>query len=151
MSLNWEILLSAIAVSISAYSFFSSRKLNLEINKQQLQINELLLAKEKEYSEEKNKAKFRAFILDQGNHYQVNITNQGKATARNLNVEIIIDRRYQDYFYNLDQLFPMTLNAGQTTKISYSRGMDFPSKFTILLTWDDEYGEENKEEIELTT
>lgn len=151
MSLDWELLLSAIAVSISAYSFFSSRKLNQEINKQQLQINKLLLAKEQEYSEEKNKAKFRAFIQENRNHYQLNIVNQGKAIARNLNLEIIIDDKYKGGFYNLNELFPITLNPGQTAKVRYSRGMDFPIKFIAYLTWDDEYGKANKEEIELTT
>ena len=151
MSLDWEIILSTIAVSISAYSFLSSRKLTLEINKQQLQINELLLTKEKEYFEEKSKAKFRAFILNQGNHFQINITNQGKANARNLHLEIIIDERYKGDFYNIDKLLPMNLNTGQTTKIGYARRIDFPNKFAILLTWDDEYRKGNKEQIELTS
>lgn len=151
MSLNWELILSAIAVSISAYSFFSSRKMNIEINKQQLQINKLLLAKEQEYLEEKNKAKFRAFIQDHRNHYQLTIVNQGKATAKNLQLEIIIDEKYKGHFYNINDVFPISLNAGQTAKVSYSRGMDFPSKFIASLSWDDEYGKANKEEIELTT
>ena len=51
-NLNWELILAALAVAISGYSFFSSKKLNNEIAKQQLQINELLLAKEKEYLNE---------------------------------------------------------------------------------------------------
>lgn len=151
MSLNWELILSAIAVSISAYSFFSSKKMNTEINKQQLQINKLLLDKEQEYLEEKNKAKFLAFIKDQRNHYQLTIVNQGKATAKNLQLEIIIDENYKDHFYNINNVFPINLNAGQTAKVSYSRGMDFPNKFIAALTWDDEYGEANTESIELTT
>jgi len=45
----------------------------------------------------------------------------------------------------------MNLNTGQTTKIGYVRRIDFPNKFAILLTWDDEYRKGNKEQIELTS
>ena len=61
MNINWEIVLSAIAVGISGYSFLSSRKNNQKLMNQQIQINELLLKKEQEYIEEKNQAKF--FLL----------------------------------------------------------------------------------------
>ena len=51
MNINWEIILSAVAVGISGYSFLSSRRINQKLMNQQLQINELLLKKEKEYIE----------------------------------------------------------------------------------------------------
>ena len=148
-NLNWELILAALAVAISGYSFFSSKKLNNEIAKQQLQINELLLAKEKEYLNEQNKAEFRAYKTGDRNDYTLIITNQGKADAKNVCLEILINEEYKNNFWDIEQIFPMNISAGHTGKIRYTRGMQFPSKFIAKITWDDEHGKNKIKEIEI--
>lgn len=146
MNINWEIILSAIAVGISGYSFLSSRKNNQKLMNQQIQINELLLKKEQEYIEEKNQAKFRAFTTGEKGNYVLTVVNQGQATAKNLTLEILIEDKYKNSFYNIDDIFPINLNANQTAKTNYSRGMNFPSKFKIRLKWQNN-SEKSHEEI----
>lgn len=146
MNINWEIVLSAIAVGISGYSFLSSRKNNQKLMNQQIQINELLLKKEQEYIEEKNQAKFKAFTTGEKSNYVLTIVNQGQATAINLTLEVLIEDEHKNSFYNIDDIFPINLSAKNTAKTNYSRGWNFPSKFKIRLKWQDN-NEESHEEI----
>ena len=146
MNINWEIVLSAIAVGISGYSFLSSRKNNQKLMNQQIQINELLLKKEQEYIEEKNQAKFKAFTTGEKSNYVLTIVNQGQATAINLTLEVLIEDEHKNSFYNIDDIFPINLSAKNTAKTNYSRGWHFPSKFKIRLKWQDS-NEKSHEEI----
>jgi len=152
MEINWEALIAGLALILSTYSFFSSQKTNRELNRQQKEINNLILKKEEEYFEEKKKAKFTAYVVKNSNHYKVHITNQGQGTAKDTRIEILIDDKYKNYFFDIDQIFPMKeIRTGQVAKIGYSRGMDFPSKFNILIKWNDEDGKDKEDEIEVIT
>ncbi len=67
------------------------------------------------------------------------LTNVGKANAENVYLEILIDSKYRGHFWDIDDIFPMNIVPGHSGKLSYSRGMDFPSKFTVRITWDDQF------------
>lgn len=61
MDINWELTIATISaifaglsIGFSIYSFFSFKRLNKTVLEQQLEINSLLLTKEKEYSNEQN-------------------------------------------------------------------------------------------------
>ena len=149
MNINWEIILSAVAVGISGYSFLSSRRINQKLMNQQLQINELLLKKEQEYIEEKNQAKFKAFTTGEKSNYVLTIVNQGQATAKNLSLEVLIEDKHKNSFYNIDDIFPIDLSAKHIAKTNYSRGWHFPSKFKIKLKWDDNNGGTHEEIMEV--
>lgn len=149
MDINWEIILSAMAVGISGYSFLSSRKTNQKLMDQQIQINELLLKKEQEYIEEKNQAKFKAFTTGEKSNYVLTVVNQGQAMAKNLSLEVLIEDEHKNSFYNIDDIFPINLSAKHTAKTNYSRGWHFPSKFKIKLKWEDNNGKDHEEILEV--
>lgn len=156
MNINWELtiavistLFAGISIVFSMYSFFSFRKLNKKIIEQQIEINTLLLNKETENINEKNKAEFRAYTTKSSKSNHLIITNVGKAIAENTHLEILIEPSYSNYFYNIDEIFPINLSPHHSSKVMYSSSLDFPSKFTIKLTWDDQYKKNNQQNIEV--
>ncbi|WP_313390907.1 hypothetical protein [Acinetobacter sp.] len=158
MDINWELTISAISaiiaglsIGFSVYSFFSFKKLNKKVLEQQLEINHLLITKEQKYSNEQNKADFRAYTIGSKANYQLILTNVGKATAENVYLEILIDSKYRGHFWNIDNIFPMNIVSGHSGKLSYSRGMDFPSKFTVRISWDDQLKKQNSKDIEIVS
>lgn len=158
MDINWEItiagisaIFAGISIAFSIYSFFSFKKLNKKILEQQVEINSLLITKEKDYSNEQNKADIRAYKIGAKGNYQVIITNAGKATAENVYLEVLIDSAYIGCFWDIDEIFPMNIVSGHSGKLSYSRGMDFPSKFTVRITWDDHFKKQNSKDIEIVS
>lgn len=158
MNINWELTIAGISaifagfsVAFSLYSFFSFKKLNKKILEQQIEINNLLIIKENEIYSEQNKAELRAYKTGSKSNYQLVVTNSGKATAENVTLEILIDRQYLGSFWNIHEIFPMDILSGHSGKISYSRGMDFPSKFKIRLTWDDQFKVGNFKDIEIVS
>ncbi len=158
MSINWELTIAAlsaifagISIAFSMYSFFSFKKLNKKILEQQVEINNLLIIKETEHSNEQSKAEIRAYKTGAKGNYQLIITNTGKVTAENVYLEILIDSAYRGCFWDIDEIFPMNIVAGHSGKLSYSRGMDFPSKFTVRVTWDDHFKKENSKDIEIVS
>lgn len=145
---NWETIASVIAMVVSTYSFLSSRRLNKKISEQQIQINELLINKEKQYIEKEGKAEFRVYGIGTNGDCELVVANQGKADAKNVRLEIRIEQAHKGSFWNLNEVFPMNINSGQTGKTKYSKGsMDFPSKFIAIVTWDDEHKENNTKEF----
>lgn len=158
MNINWEItiagisaIFAGISIIFSIYSFFSFKKLNKKILEQQVEINSLLITKEKEHSNEQNKAEIRAYKTGAKGNYQLIITNTGKATAENVYLEILIGSAYRGCFWDIDEIFPMNIVSGHSGKLSYSRGMDFPSKFTVRITWDDQFAKRNSKDIEIVS
>ncbi|EPJ2960956.1 hypothetical protein JX829_001333 [Acinetobacter baumannii] len=158
MEINWELTISAISaifaglsISFSMYSFFSFKRLNKKVLEQQLEINRLLITKEQEYSNEQNRADIRAYRTGSKGNYQLILTNVGKATAENVYLEILIDSMYRGHFWDIDEIFPMNIVSGHSGKLSYSRGMDFPSKFTVRIIWDDQFKKQNSKDIEIVS
>jgi len=158
MDINWELTIATISaifaglsIGFSIYSFFSFKRLNKTVLEQQLEINSLLLTKEKEYSNEQNKAEIRAYKTGFKGNYQLILTNVGKATAENVYLEILIENRYLGNFWDINEIFPMNIVPGHSGKLSYSRGMDFPSKFTVRISWDDLFKKQNSKDIEIVS
>lgn len=158
MDINWELTIAAISaifaglsIGFSIYSFFSFKKLNKKVLEQQLEINRLLITKEQDYSNEQNKAEIRAYKTGSKSNYQLILTNVGKANAENVYLEILIDSKYRGHFWDIDDIFPMNIVPGHSGKLSYSRGMDFPSKFTVRIAWDDQFKKQNSKDIEIVS
>lgn len=158
MNINWELtiatfsaIFAGISILFSIYSFFSFRNLNKKVLEQQIEINNLLIVKEKDNSNEQNKADLRVYKTGAKGNYQLIITNSGKATAENVDLEVLIDSKYQGCFWNIVDIFPMNIVSGHSSKVSYSRGMDFPRKFTARVTWDDQFKKGNTKDIEIVS
>lgn len=158
MDINWEItiagisaIFAGISIVFSIYSFFSFKKLNKKILEQQVEINSLLITKEKDHSDEQNKAEIRVYKTGSNSSYQLIVTNSGKATAENVYLEILIEKKYRGYFGDIDEIFPMNIVSGHSGKLSYSRCMDFPRKFTLRITWDDQFQKSNSRDIEIVS
>ncbi|MDM1269301.1 hypothetical protein HXZ61_03535 [Acinetobacter indicus] len=158
MQINWELtiaglsaIFSAISIGFAMYSFFSFRSLNRKVIEQQIKINDLILNKEVEHIKENNRAELRAYMTSSSKSHYLVVTNTGKATAENVNLDILVDKKFQNYFCNIDEIFPMNLNSGHSGKIICSRSFDFPSKFTIKLTWDDQFKKNNVQNIDIVS
>lgn len=158
MNINLELtiaslsaLFAGISIAFSIYSFFTFRSLNKKVLEQQVEINKLLIIKEKDNSNERNKADIRAYKIGSNGNYQLIITNSGKAIAENVCLEILIDCVYRGCFWDIDEIFPMNIVSGHSGKISYSRGMDFPSKFKVRIVWDDPFQQRNSKDIEIVS
>lgn len=158
MNINWELtiagisaIFAGISILFSVYSFFAFKKLNKRVLEQQIEINGLVIIKENDYYQEQNKAEIRAYKTGSKSSYQLIVTNSGKATAENVCLEIIIDKGLRRNFWDIDEIFPMNILSGHSGKVSYSRGMDFPSKFAIRVTWDDKFKKGNVKDIEIVS
>lgn len=102
--------------SFLSIGFFFLKNLNKKVLEQQLEINNLLIVKEKEHSNEQNKAEMRAYKIGSKGNYQLIITNSGKATAENVYLEILIDSVYRGCFWILMKFFPMNTASGHSEK-----------------------------------
>lgn len=157
MNINWELIIAGgsaifagISILFSVYSFFAFKKLNKRVLEQQIEINSLVIIKENDYYQEQNKAEIRAYKTGSKSNYQLIVTNSGKATAENVCLEII-DKGLRGNFWDIDEIFPMNILSGHSGKVHYSRGMDFPSKFAIRVTWDDKFKKGNVKDIEIVS
>lgn len=143
---DWIALASFIIAVISLlYSWLTGRKLK----KQQILINNNLIAKDKEEQQERQKAIIECYIVpspDTNKLPLISICNKGKSIAYNVNVQILDNKEEYITFHINDDFFPYPqLAPGQKIDIRYiSLG---PKKhYTVKFIWDDNFCKKRSQE-----
>lgn len=129
------ILISILSLGFSLYVYFAYQK---KLNEQQEKINDLNLTRMEQEKDEQNKA--RLTVNNSGGYLY--ITNEGPATARNVRFECseTLEMR-ESYLLPCPELKP-----GAMLKIRYLKEFVNNPYQTVTLTWDDNWGKDNKEE-----
>lgn len=136
-----------VAIASAVWTWVTDRKLKKQqkiLNQQQLQINETLLAKNKEEDEAKKKANPIANLEGRLLDRAIRFTNKGPADARNLRFE---DPANKITISPTETTFPDCLSQGDSFRVCIFH-TDIPpnSKHTITLIWDDDFAKDNKKE-----
>jgi len=140
--------IAAIALFFSGYAALTTRKFNerqKSLIKSQEKLNTLLLEKEVIERINDKKADLDASFIKMGsNAYRLKIWNNGKSSARNLNIEFpdgdkIVEQR------EIDAKFPLeTLGMHQSVGLVAFAHFGTKRKYTIKLTWSDDFGDHHE-------
>lgn len=143
LKITSEVLISLVSLAFSIYAYATSVRTNKKIAIQQLQINKFNIEKEEQLKKENNQANLYIYSIKTRNHGELIIRNNRKAEAREVNIKL--PEECEKYFMDTNEIFPIDLVSGGTTKIIYSRTMDFPSKYEVSVFWKDNSQTESQE------
>lgn len=140
---NFYISIASLTISIATY-LIDDKKLK----KQQALINEYQIEKNKEEQEEKGKALIECSVVKTGGSKldYLKIYNRGKATAFNINIEVLDLKDNIDF---MEHCIPFPkLIPQQSFDLHYFLDCGGRDYHTIKITWDDPY--KQKESVELS-
>ena len=147
---NFEILtvvIACIAALISIYTLTEQRKLQKESN--ELQKATSALAKKQleiivREDEEKSSARLKLDLNKDGNGYKFYITNIGNVDARNVELELLLDKPEQSPLMksDYDSKFPVPkISPGSSISLLAALSMGKPTAFNAKLKWTNPDGE----------
>ncbi len=142
-----EIMASA-ALVISAYATWKTIRFNKRQEafiESQEKLNTQLLKRQTSESEDAQKANLSARFISSGpNKYKLKIYNQGKASARNIQIEFPDD----DSIFlksEINEKFPHErMDTYDSIELIAPRSMGNKSKYAIELTWEDDFSNNNR-------
>lgn len=141
---NFEILtiiIACIATLISIYTWTEQRKLQKESNELQKATSALakkqleILARE---DEEKSSARLKLDLVEDGNGYKFYVTNIGYVDARNVELELLLDKPEHSPLLqsDYDSKFPAPkIPPGSSIGLLAALSMGRPTAFNAKLTW----------------
>lgn len=123
-------IVSAIALLFSLFVYFRHER---ELKRLSVLATRLTLQKAIRDQEEDTSARVTAKIVRETGNNHISITNEGKATAQNVQVKLEPDicNRPREY------PFPRDVEPGQTIQISAHLGISDPSKVAVKIWWED--------------
>ena len=135
-----SIILSVLALSFSAYTFFAHDR---KLKEQERQLNDYQLRSLLQSEEENKKAVIRAKAVNTGRGKRtLYINNEGKAKAKNV---VVVLPNGEDIISNPQfpiQYTELIPDAPREVILFLTEGDD---ELTLNYTWDDEYATGNKE------
>lgn len=142
-------LVSITAIAISAYATWNTIRFNKRQEafiESQEKLNTQLLKKQDAESQDAQKAKLSARFISSGpNKYKLKIYNQGKASARNIQIEFPDD----DSIFiesEINEKFPHErLDTYDSIELIAPRAFRTKSKYAIELLWDDDHSSDNRQ------
>ncbi|MCK4115384.1 hypothetical protein [Acinetobacter radioresistens] len=109
-------------------------------------INQLVIQREKETAREGNQARIHIAYVNEGRSPKLKISNIGKSEARNL--MFLPDKSHANDFI-FDDKFPINLKPRENLTILVSSYLGGPSKYTVTVTWDDDFSKNRTETFDI--
>lgn len=144
--MNWELIISCLALGVSVFTYFKHDK---KIKAQEQIINDYQINKIAKENEESKKASIRGNIIkgDRGKR-TLKVYNCGKAAARNIRVEGL---KCDGIIIMQENLFPYELMTSlDYTELTMCLLMGYPATIKLKYIWDDDFGLNNEFEQVLT-
>lgn len=154
MNVSLGDIFGGLAFLLSIYATIKTIKFN-ERQKTLIDAQERLahlqLIKEKNELEHAKKGDVKANIVSVGNNkYKLRVFNQGKGVAKNVRIEFP-NNNSPISMSDVNSKFPFeSLVSYQSVDLIASADLGRVSKFTVRLTWDDDYKEGNESEVHLS-
>ncbi len=142
------------ALLLSLYATFTTAHFNRRqksLIESQERLNNLLLQKEQAGSLGEKRAELGASLLKLGSSkYRVKVWNQGKCTARNVQIEFP-DGNDLVIQQDIDKKFPLeALETHQSVELIAAVHTGTKAKHTIRLVWEDDHSDTNEKVVYLT-
>ncbi|EDY2393185.1 hypothetical protein GU944_001756 [Salmonella enterica] len=154
MNVSLGDIFGGLAFLLSIYATIKTIKFN-ERQKALIDAQEKLahlqLNKERNELEHAKKGDVKASVVSFGNNkYKLRVFNQGKGVAKNVRIEFP-DNNSPISMTDVNSKFPFeSLVSYQSVDLIASADLGRVSKFTVRLTWDDDYKEGNESEVYLS-
>lgn len=141
-------IVAAVALLISGLSALATllfyrhqQKINLTTEK----LNQLLIKRETEQDQEKQKADLSANFIKVGKHnHRLKVFNRGKCDARNVRIELPTGNGPL-IASDVHSKFPVpVMEQHQSIELIAAVSMGSPTRMTIKLIWDDDSGMNNE-------
>jgi hypothetical protein len=139
-----SLIVSVIAILCSIFTYFIHDR---KLKKQETQINEYQLKKNKDEQLEQKKASVKANLIKEDKGQMIiKVFNAGKAIARNISLNM-----NDENIIVLMNPFPYEfLNPQESTEIIFSTHEGSPDKLLIDIMWDDDSHSQNTHKQMLT-
>lgn len=149
-----ELVVSIFAVLISLFAVWETRKANrnsLRLTEQEIELIRHQLAKARNKTVEEKKANVTAQMYRDGKGWRVRVLNLGPAEARHVRL-ILDDQNMMVIADATSGKFPMDrMTPGQYVDFWARVHLATPPKETLVIHWDDPYGVDRENKVELTT
>lgn len=146
-------IIAAIALFLSAWALWDSRRLNrnsLRLSEQEIELVRYQLASVRQNVEQEKRANVSARMYKDGKNYRVRVYNSGPSDARN--VRIILNESNQLVTEGaINGKLPMErMEKGQSVDFWARVHLSSPTKETVLIKWDDAAGIDRENHVEIT-
>jgi len=142
------------ALLLAGWSTFRTEKFNRRqaaFEETNERLNLMLIEREASESNEQKRADVSADFYKSGaNNYRLKVFNRGKATARNVRIEVLDNGRIlmQD---DIDRKFPVpVLEQHGSVELHAMIHFGSPPRTHVRLTWDDDLGANQSKELHPT-